>query len=577
MSALSTIRTSVENKTAISTDGLSPLSKLNATMFNFSISDDGDIYDVGYSVLEIDDLYSAIDASEVATIVNEKRSAAKMPEVQASDVLQELNKKRESIRQIIMDKLSQFERTDYIELITLLAEKCVDNDNHTGVVISDIIDQYEVSIQSELEETTEKVKQHIDRIKNLSSDSVIHNSIQELIQRVQEWDKLAQPLQLKSQSSGMPHEISEHLGRELRELALFLHNEKGLSEEALTLVNAMQEVFAELGELADLFEADSDALNNLIKGNAEAESVLKEMKALQETAEEIKSYATVAKIDSFLSRVKALDQRIKGLGLDSELQNQVRENLCYMAREVAITLHNNKSQTDYAVKIANALKTEFSDVPSLRIKLNDDCTLLNQQLMYKQVIHQQQVRHEEQQKTKGKIWLAIVGIIVLIMIIAAIANGSSSSSSSTGSSTTSSTASSGTNKNSTGSSGSGNTTASNETKFSSSSTAGDKVYADIVSIFPAIGIYTQGSSYYTDFVCECKTSSGSTIWVYMTCSEYKDNFDSSVSTSVYSSSAEEKTFSSKRVHGTVKKANNIMSGLSSETGIYVIDFSSIGK
>ena len=58
----------------------------------------------------------------------------------------------------------------------------------------------------------------------------------------------------------------------------------------------MQDVFAGLDGLAELFESDSDALNELIKDNAEAEAVLKEIQALQSVAEDIKSYATTAKL-----------------------------------------------------------------------------------------------------------------------------------------------------------------------------------------------------------------------------------------------------------------------------------------
>ena len=106
---------------------------------------------------------------------------------------------------------------------------------------------------------------NIARIQQLVNDEAISDNINSLIRRVQKWDKLAQPLQLKSQASGMPHEISERLGQQLRGLALYLHNEKGKTEEALTLVDAMKDVFAELFGLADLFDSDSDALTDLLK------------------------------------------------------------------------------------------------------------------------------------------------------------------------------------------------------------------------------------------------------------------------------------------------------------------------
>ena len=120
----------------------------------------------------------------------------------------------------------------------------------------------------------------------------------------------------------------------------------------------------------------------------------------------------------------------------------------------------------------------------------------------------------------------IVAAIIFIIVIIAIASGNDSSSNSGQSS---------------GNKPSYNQ--SSEVKFSSSVSAGTDVYANIVSIFPAIGIYTEGSSNYTHFVCECETSTGSTVWVYMTASEYKTNFDANVSTSIYNEYQDEKTFS----------------------------------
>ena len=62
--------------------------------------------------------------------------------------------------------------------------------------------------------------------------------------------------------------------------------------------------------------------------------------------------------------------------------------------------------------------------------------------------------------------------------------------------------------------------------------------------------------------------------MYMTTSEYKDNFDSSASTGIYNEYADEVTYSSsKRVHGTARSAENVMHGLSADTGKMLIDYS----
>ena len=178
-------------------------------------------------------------------------------------------------------------------------------------------------------------------------------------------------LTIKSQASGMPHEISEHLGSELRNLA-FICIMRRVDEGSSDLVNAMKSVFAELGVLSDLFETDSGALNDLLKGQKEAEEIVTELKSLQNESESIKSIPSLTKINSFVERVKKLDRRIKAVDLDSEIKTTVRENLCYMARGTAIELHNTKHQTSYALTIAKALVDEFGDMPALRVKLTED-------------------------------------------------------------------------------------------------------------------------------------------------------------------------------------------------------------
>ena len=285
----------VENGELLSTDSLTQLSKLNATLHNFSVSEESDPFEIGYAILDIDEQYSGLNTDEIIATINRNREIAKVAAVQEKDIAEEINKKRDDIRQTITERLSAIDQDSYVELVTMLAEKCIaDEDYEDGVVLADVVDQYEVRMQSQLEESTDKIESHIARIQQLVNDEAISDNINSLIRRVQKWDKLAQPLQLKSQASGMPHEISERLGQQLRGLALYLHNEKGKTEEALTLVNAMKDVFAELFGLADLFDSDSDALNDLLQGEEEAKALLAELDAVQKQGESLKTFATSA-------------------------------------------------------------------------------------------------------------------------------------------------------------------------------------------------------------------------------------------------------------------------------------------
>lgn len=426
----------VENGELLSTDSLTQLSKLNATLHNFSVSEESDPFEIGYAILDIDEQYSGLNTDEIIATINRNREIAKVAAVQEKDIAEEINKKRDDIRQTITERLSAIDQDSYVELVTMLAEKCIaDEDYEDGVVLADVVDQYEVRMQSQLEESTDEIESHIARIQQLVNDEAISDNINSLIRRVQKWDKLAQPLQLKSQASGMPHEISERLGQQLRGLALYLHNEKGKTEEALTLVDAMKDVFAELFGLADLFDSDSDALNDLLQGEEEAKALLAELDAVQKQGESLKTFATTTSVNSFVDRVRKLDAKLKTINLDAETRTKVRENLCYMARGVAIDLHNTRQKTSEALTIAKALASEFADMPSLTLKLTQDVATLNQQLILSlgRNIPSRSYSAPSRSSSSNPGCLIAIGVIVLIIIIGSIISsiGSSSSKAST--------------------------------------------------------------------------------------------------------------------------------------------------
>lgn len=582
---VSNIRQCIKNKTAINTNELTGLAKLNATVFNFAISSYENYFEIGYAILDIDEQYNAVAPFELMETLNECHSKAGILTVSEDEVERELNKKREQIRQFISAKMQNLSEEDYIELITLLAEKCIaDEDYEDGVVIADVVDQYELKMQSAIETATDEISAHLERIKRIANKEGIEANIPGLIHRLKKWDKLVQPLQLRSMASGAPHQVSERVGYDVRALCWWLHNEQKMTETALSLVNAVKDVFAEIGSLSDVFDEDSKALNRIINKNKEAIAILNEIKAIERIIEKWKApdtntspyilasnAITQNEVDDLISKVKATHARIRAFNASEESITIIRTGLCNSVRVGAIYAHNEHHQTALALSIAVALLDEFGDIEGLHNKLAEDVAVLNQQLTLQnasQSTYQSTPSHQSSQSSssgrsnKGRsIPIIIVAVLIFIGIFASVLSDGDSSKS--------------------GNSPSYNQSSnqSTEKRFSTSVTAGTDVYADIVSIFPAIGIYTEGSSYYSHFVCQCETSTGAKIWVYMSVSEYKLHFDSDAPTSIYSYSAEEITFSnSKRIHGEAREADNIMSGLSSDTrAIMLIDFESVGS
>lgn len=168
----------------------------------------------------------------------------------------------------------------------------------------------------------------------------------------------------------------------------------------------------------DVFESDCRTLSNIIKSNKEAEQIVLDVDSLKASANSIKIYPSSAKVDEFILKLKAVNKKAKQISLERDLVEQVRENICYIARDVAITLHNEKEQTEMALKIANTLLSEFNDLPSLKPQLSQDVSALNQQILVKARIRQQEEAREQAAKAKGIGCLVWVGLILLFCLIA---------------------------------------------------------------------------------------------------------------------------------------------------------------
>lgn len=104
-----------------------------------------------------------------------------------------------------------------------------------------------------------------------------------------------------------------------------------------------------------------------------------------------------------------------------------------------------------------------------------------------------------------------------------------------------------------------------EQNFFDCSEAGESVYADIVSIFPAYKIYEE-ENVYTHFACECVSASGDTLWLYITISDYVAFFDSEAWDTIHSDYADELSFPPRRIYGFTQYADDLIDDFSKDIG-----------
>ena len=208
-------------------------------------------------------------------MINEKRQQAGFPEVSKSqDIEPALSELRSEIRQALSQKLQKLPQTGYTQIVTLLSESYSGNQRYKGhAVLEDIISEYQLYINDTLTKQGQTITKTAKFIAQGAKKIDVAKAVQDLIASLYAWDKLAQPLQLGALTKGSSHEASREMLVSLRELALKLHNDYGMSAESLAITKATQEVFKELPEFIDLLNNDSKTLSRLVE-EKEAEDVL---------------------------------------------------------------------------------------------------------------------------------------------------------------------------------------------------------------------------------------------------------------------------------------------------------------
>ena len=378
---LAALRQGIENGDRLSMPiSAGHLSRLNLAVYNFPrLLQKADLVQ---EIIRMDTIFAAADSRYVTPLLNKLRQEARMPEVSEGDVTDCLNRKRAEIRQIITETLRPMNDSDYVHLVTKLAETLA-RTKVRGGIISDAVDQYEIRMHDKIRSNTAEIREMIKKVKQAPENS-IDAEVDRLIKAVKQWDSFAQPIQLKCMDSGMTHEESQSLGQELQQLAVYLHNERDATLAAAKLAGAMQGVFAELPVLAQNFQKDEKILSEIAAKNREAKKIMAEIDAFKKDADAFplkqSSQSVLMQADALGKRVVVLDRKIKALqGVEPDAKDNFRKYVYMISREAAIRAHNEHQESEAAYKLMQVLKVTFSDISDLKDKLRDETEQLRQQ------------------------------------------------------------------------------------------------------------------------------------------------------------------------------------------------------
>lgn len=157
-----------------------------------------------------------------------------------------------------------------------------------GDCIRFFIDLYNMKVQNELDTRCTKLHQDIEAAKTYISISQLQLS--PLFEELEAFDYLAQPLQLYFEDQGQAEKQSQsnEIAQKLRDLALFYHNQKNLTNLSIAVTEKAMQVFAENPQMLQQFQEDIEILKQQVQVNPQEDNEVPKGQAQENPLEELK-------------------------------------------------------------------------------------------------------------------------------------------------------------------------------------------------------------------------------------------------------------------------------------------------
>ena len=214
--------------------------------------------------------------------------------------------------------------------------------------------------------------------------------VEQLVNLLTEWDTISQSVQLLEEAKGHEEPRSKEIYGIVRELCLWLANEKGQYEEALLISRALLGTFPELPAVAAQLSQDVDTLETLAV-KAKSIALMGSLIAVVE--------ATNTATSAFGDNVVATGFGPKSRGLAKRLydaftdvaaktaETELADMPWMVVRGVAIDLNNKHDCLEGACAILEGLISHKGTMPSKAVvrKLKDDQRTLRRNLRWKEL------------------------------------------------------------------------------------------------------------------------------------------------------------------------------------------------
>ena len=259
-----------------SEDGLPELARANLMAAAFELVDENEPAEsVAEFIRDFAWVVETIDASDVLRDVNEDRAVSGFPEVREVETIEEeLASRRKAYKSVLKNLLDTMDPNKLVETMTDAVSVATDDGDDQGpALIDELADAYEVETHGFLQKESENISKLVEsaRCAAPQGERAVAPILDKLEKVARNWDRVAQPIQLSAKSRGIQHHPSREVAYDLRSLTIDLNNEHDMLDQAHRMTGLLQELFAELPEVAERLGEDAEAIADLRRQAQEKE------------------------------------------------------------------------------------------------------------------------------------------------------------------------------------------------------------------------------------------------------------------------------------------------------------------
>ncbi len=253
--------------------GLPPLARANVLASKSPLGgNDG----IAKAILDLAEVADAIDVDQIVRDINEDRELAGIPKVTDRDAVdQQIADRRRAYCDYARSLLDGLPTSRLVDAITEVTDRGTSHGSEHGArLLEDIVGVYEVACQGFIEGETKNVEALLARmlVQTAEGNGSIKDTIRDLRKIVDNFAKVARPIQLISRAKGVDHYASRELAYLIRGAALDLNNKYNLAEVSNELTLMLKEKFYLLMEFAEHVNQDAEALKDILESRREAKA-----------------------------------------------------------------------------------------------------------------------------------------------------------------------------------------------------------------------------------------------------------------------------------------------------------------